>query len=85
MGQSDTGCQIPSGDGPVTGTASTMRSSIRWVSTGKVTPNASICSTSKFETPTWRIFPSAISLASACAVSSKSLAGSGQCNWYRSM
>ena len=53
--------------------------------TGKVTPKVSICSTSKFDTPTCRILPSAISLASASAVSPKGVAGSGQCNWYRSM
>jgi hypothetical protein len=34
------------------------------VSTGKVALNASIWPTSKFDTPTWRIFPSATSLPS---------------------
>ena len=55
------------------------------VSTGRVALNASICSTSKLDTPTCRTLPSAISLASASAVSSNGVAGSGQCNWYRSM
>ena len=54
------------------------------VSMGSAAPNASICSTSKFDTPTCRILPSAASLPSSSAVSSNGVAGSGQCTWYRS-
>jgi hypothetical protein len=55
------------------------------ISTGRVALKASIWTTSKFDRPPWRILPSAISLASASAVSTNGVAGSGQCAWYRSM